>query len=60
MGYQRKMWVEPSALPREFTAQEIRDMSMEDYAKYRTMLLAEARMAMRGKSPADILKSMSP
>ena len=60
MGYQRKMWVEASALPPVFSAQQIAAMSMEEYAKHRTMLLAEARLAMRGKSPVDILKSMSP
>ena len=60
MGYQRKMWVEPSVLPREFSVQEIRDMSMEEYAKHRTLILAEARLAMEGKTTADIIKTMLP
>ena len=60
MGYQRKLWVE-EVIPHIFTAAEIRDMSMEEYAKHRAILLAEASASARAQrlTLAEILNSTS-
>jgi hypothetical protein len=54
MGKQLALWVET----RTFTAAEIAAMPMEEYAKYRSFLLAEAKLAMATKQVTmqDILK----